>query len=150
MKCSKKFLLDILAKSRWILAYYMAFERSQHPPKLTFNTYLPGMRLLVRAAFQSSEVWCAAFSRLPWENLNFLITIRPSLKSFEDMTVNAHLTHISIIHIYISNDIFGPGGLSKLVRIYLVSSVECRMQNPEDNNKIKASFIPFTTQVCRI
>ena len=32
-KGPKKFLLDILAKSRWILAYDTAFERSQYPPK---------------------------------------------------------------------------------------------------------------------
>ena len=46
-------LLDILVKSRWILAFDMAFERSQYPPLSTFNTYLSGMRPLVCAIFQS-------------------------------------------------------------------------------------------------
>ena len=81
-KCPKKFLLDILVKSQWILAYDTAFERSQYPPKSTFNTYLSGMRPLVRAAFQSSEVWCAAFFRLPWGKFNFLKPVRATAPVF--------------------------------------------------------------------
>ena len=99
LRCQKKFLLDILVKSRWILAYDTAFERFQYPPKSTFKTYLPGMRPSVGAAFQSSEVWCAAFFRLPWENVNFSVVIKASLQLFEDMTVNTHPPHISLIHI---------------------------------------------------
>ena len=90
-------LLHILPKWQWILAFDTAFERSQYPPKSTFNTYLPGMRPLVRAAFQSSEVWCAAFFRLPWENLNFSLTIRPSVKTLEDITDNGHKQNIYLI-----------------------------------------------------
>ena len=41
----------------------------------------------------------APIFRLPWGKLNFLITIGPSIKSFEDITVNAHTPHTYLIHI---------------------------------------------------
>ena len=44
-----------------------------------------------------SKTWCATFFRLPWENLNFSLTIRPSLKSLEDITDNGHKQNISLI-----------------------------------------------------
>ena len=71
-RCLKKFLLHILVKSRWILDYDTAFERSQYPPESTFNTYIPGMRPLVGAAFQSSEVWCAGIFQAALGEFEFL------------------------------------------------------------------------------
>ena len=57
--------------------------------------------------------------------IEFLITVRPKWKSFEDITVNARAPHISFKNIYsFSNDIFEHGSRPKLVRISLLRSVE--------------------------
>ena len=73
---------------------YSILELSM-PTKTTFYTYLSGMRPLARISFKSSKTWCAEFFRMPWGKLKFLITIRPSLKSFEDIRENSQLENIS-------------------------------------------------------
>ena len=126
-----------------------AFEWSQYPPKSTFSTYLPGMRPLVGAAFQSSKVWCAAFFRLPWENLNFSITIKVILKSFVDITANTHPPHTSLIHIYLSDNVFGHVSLPKLVPIYLCDSVSINFSG-KFQHAVRLIFLRWNMMTCNI
>ena len=106
-KWAKQFLVDSSAKGWWIFCHDSLFE----------NPCQIGLSYEIKICLKIGARHFLAIL----ENLNFSITLKTSWKSFEGSIL---MGQISVLYIYLSDELFGHDILPKCVPIKLKGSVE--------------------------